>query len=112
VDVELMPQRTDAAAYDDGAGQSPAFGPNVPNPFQPQTALRYALPQAGHVQISVHDPEGRMITTLVDRWLASGPHVAHWDGRDAAGRQAAPGVYFAMLKTAGHEASWRMVRMR
>ena len=40
---------------------------NVPNPFREQTRLRFALPEAAHVQLVVYDVRGREASTLIDR---------------------------------------------
>jgi hypothetical protein len=112
VDVELMPRRNDVTASDGLAVRPVVLGPNAPNPFNPQTSLSYTLAEAGHTTIKVYDPAGRMVTKLVDQWLAGGAHVTHWDGRNTAGRQTAPGVYVATLRVGPYEVSWRMVRTR
>ena len=39
---------------------------NYPNPFNPETATRYALPQTGHVRLAVYDMTGRTVTVLID----------------------------------------------
>lgn len=112
VDIRLLPRRTDTVANDDVTGRAVLLGPNTPNPFNPQTTLSYMLTDAAHSTIKLYDPSGRVVATLVDQWSGAGVHVVQWDGRDAIGRQVAPGVYIAKLKAGPHEASWRMVRSR
>ena len=36
-------------------------------PFREQTRLRFALPEAAHVQLVVYDVRGREASTLIDR---------------------------------------------
>jgi hypothetical protein len=72
---------------------------NVPNPFNPSTELRFELPAAGRVQLSIYDIEGRLVRRLVDGVLEAGPHAERWDGRDQAGRDVASGIYFSRLST-------------
>ena len=56
---------------------------------------------------------GRHVTTLVAGERPAGRHVARWDGREANGRPAANGVYFAQMRTAdGVVADRRFVLMR
>ncbi len=72
--------------------------PNVPNPFNPMTAIRYELAAPAVVTLRIHDLRGRLVRTLMaGRHLAAGPHRTLWDGRDDAGREAPSGVYFCRL---------------
>ena len=46
---------------------------NYPNPFNPQTTIRFDVPERVHVRLYVFNVLGRMIVTLVDEQLARGP---------------------------------------
>ena len=74
---------------------------NYPNPFNPSTTLRYDLPRAAHVRLSVYDVTGRHVRTVFDRRMSAGSHQTVWDGTDVAGRDAASGVYVVRLTTNG-----------
>jgi hypothetical protein len=52
---------------------------NYPNPFNPTTVIRYALPQAGEVQLEVYDMMGRKVSTLVRGTKSAGYHEAVFD---------------------------------
>jgi len=67
---------------------------NVPNPFNPETEIQYNVRTAGRVRVSVFDPSGRLVRTLLDSTVPSGPHSVRWDGRRSDGSAAASGVYF------------------
>lgn len=82
------------------SGRTPnafALERNVPNPFNPRTVLRYAVPRSGAVALRVYDARGRAVTTLVDGVRDAGYHQVTWDGRDDAGDRVASGVYFARM---------------
>lgn len=93
-------------AVDDPIGATPerfSVGPNYPNPFNPKTTLRFALPAAAHTTVRVYDVSGRLVKTLVDETLAAAVHTVEWTGRDAAGREVAAGVYFYRIRSGEHE---------
>lgn len=70
-----------------------------PNPFNPSTRIEYNLPRASHLRVKVFDVSGRLVATLIDERVAAGAGHVIWDGRDAAGKTAASGVYFYELRT-------------
>jgi len=73
---------------------------NFPNPFNPETTIRYNLPEAGRVKLEVFDLLGRHVVTLVDRDNhAAGFHQISWKGQDDSGRQVATGVYIYRLSS-------------
>jgi len=72
---------------------------NYPNPFNSSTAIAFALPRAGHVQIEIFDILGREIAMLADDDLSAGWHRATWDGRTLSGNDAPSGIYFCRLTT-------------
>jgi hypothetical protein len=78
-----------------------ALHQNVPNPFNPTTTIRYALPDAAHVRLNVYDITGRRVRTFVDADVSAGWHSVEWDGRDALGRPVASGVYISRVEASG-----------
>ena len=72
-----------------------------PNPFNPRTTLRFALPNPGPVTLDVHDLAGRLVRRLVTGSLPAGEHEVIWNGNDDAGRAVASGQYLARLEPAG-----------
>jgi hypothetical protein len=72
--------------------------PAYPNPFNPQTVIRFQMPERAAVEISIYNPAGQRVRTLVRGELESGKHRVRWDGRDRAGRGLASGAYFYRMK--------------
>ncbi len=70
-----------------------ALAPNYPNPFNPSTALAYALPRPASVRLTVYDALGRHVRTLVESEQPAGSYTVRWDGHDDAGRPVPSGVY-------------------
>jgi hypothetical protein len=92
-----------------------AFGlpPNVPNPFNPATMIRFAVPYGTHVQLCIFDAQGRLVRTLVDDWR-NGPaeHRVTWNGTDDRGRVVAGGVYTCRIRASGFEQTRRMTLVK
>ena len=82
-----------------------ALDPNFPNPFNPQTHVRFQLPQPSVVTLRIYDVLGQEIRTLAEGIHAAGVHQTTWDGRDSRGRQVASGVYFYALEARAAEAA-------
>ncbi|MBK8165538.1 MAG: hypothetical protein IPK64_06150 [bacterium] len=68
-----------------------------PNPFNPLTNLRYALPRAGEVAVTIHDLQGRLVRVLVRGAQGAGEHQVAWDGRDDRGQAVPSGPYFGRV---------------
>jgi len=87
------------------------LAPNVPNPFNPRTTLRFELTAGATVELAVFDVSGRRIATLAAGHRAAGRHEAVWQGRDDDGRSVPSGVYLARLRVDGPQRGLYAVRM-
>ena len=77
---------------------------NFPNPFNPETSIRYNLPEAASVSVVIYDQLGRRVRTLLENVTQqAGYQNVWWDGREAAGKQVASGIYLYKI-TAGKQA--------
>lgn len=84
----------------------------TPNPFHHETQFEFVLGNREHVDLSVYDVRGRLVSHLARGMFSSGPHAAVWTGTSADGTPAASGIYFAMLKTESHRSTQRVVLSR
>lgn len=84
-----------------GASLAYRLEPAYPNPFNPTTTLRFALPEPSQVALRVFDIRGRLIRTLAQGARPAAQHVARWDGRDDAGLALPSGVYLVRLDAIG-----------
>lgn len=75
-----------------------ALEQNLPNPFNSNTVIPFALPEEGPVELAVYDLLGRRVATLTQGKQPAGRHMGQWDGRDEAGRSLASGVYLYRLR--------------
>jgi hypothetical protein len=95
-------------------GHPERFGlePNYPNPFNPETMIRYHLPVVGDVELTVCSAVGSTVRTLVNSTERAGAHAVRWDGRDDYGRPLPSGVYLCRLKTLEAAASRKMLMLK
>ncbi len=73
---------------------------NYPNPFNPSTTIRYALPVDAHVAIRVYDVIGREVAILVNEEQRAGYHQTVFDSGGLAS-----GVYHYRLEAKPGEGS-------
>ena len=78
------------------------LGDSYPNPFNPQVVipLDLAMDAAG-MSLTVYDVLGQQVRQLWDGPLVAGSHRFVWNGRDAAGKGVAAGVYIYKVEIDG-----------
>jgi hypothetical protein len=85
---------------------------SYPNPFNPETTVRYTLPSKGRVTIAVYDLRGAHVATLVEQEMDAGAYTVEWNGRDDRGNPAGSGVYFARLASPAGQRSYKMTLLK
>jgi len=87
-----------------------ALEPNYPNPFNPETTIRYSIGNenlstrtGSHVRLVVYDLLGRELAVLVDETKPPGDHAVRFDGS-----RLASGVYLYRMTSGGFSASRTM----
>lgn len=85
---------------------------NFPNPFNPSTEIRLALPAEALIRLDLYNLLGRRVRTLADGVLEAGYHTLTWDGTDQNGRQVASGIYFYRITTANFTQSRKMLLLK
>jgi len=81
--------------------------PNVPNPFNPSTIVRYTTARNGFVTLKVYDVIGREVKTLVQLEQKPGAYEVYFDGSAMAN-----GVYFARLQVSDETALRRILLVK
>lgn len=81
----------------------------VPNPFNPETQVRFTLNESAVVELQVFDVRGRKVVDLARSVYGSGEHAVRWAGRDSRGQAVASGVYLVRMKTAGYASTQRVL---
>ena len=85
---------------------------NYPNPFNSDTAIRYFLPSATAMQLSIHNLGGQEVAILDAGFRTAGDHEVRWNGRDDDGRLLSTGVYFYRLRTIGQTETRKLLLLQ
>jgi len=96
--------------------QSPVSPPNdigIIRLFNPQTTIKYDLPEPTPVTLRVFDIAGRLVDVVVEgEYMPGGTHTASWTCRDSQGRAMPSGTYFYRLEADGFVETRRMTLIR
>lgn len=85
---------------------------NTPNPFNPETTIRYEVPTGGLVQLNIYNLGGQKVACLVDQVQMAGSYTITWDGRDNAGQELATGIYLYSLHAGTRIEARRLLLLR
>ena len=85
---------------------------NYPNPFNPETTIRFDLLKDDFVSIEIFNTKGQKVKTLVNSSVASGSHTVVWNGVDDNGRTVGSGVYFYRMTTGEYSSVKRMMLLK
>ena len=85
---------------------------NFPNPFNPETTIKYQLPEAANVILEIYNITGQKIATLVNQQQSPGLRSAVWDGRDQFGAIMSSGIYIYRIQANDFTEARKMVLLR
>ena len=85
---------------------------NTPNPFNPETMIRYELPTEAEVHLEVFDVLGQRVRTLAVGVRSAGAHEVIWNGRSDEGAKVGNGVYLCRLQAGGFAQVRRMLLLK
>jgi hypothetical protein len=80
---------------------------NYPNPFNPNTIIKFELPKASQVSLTVYDMLGRKVSVLVNEKREAGVHEVKFEGSNLAS-----GVYFYRLSAVDFVSTKRMLVLK
>ncbi len=107
------------ALFGDGSGRTGlprafSLGQNAPNPFNPSTTIKFAVPEgkAGPVTLKVYDVRGRLVRSLVDGFKEAGDYTVFWGGIDENGQNVSSGVYFYRMIAGDFTQTRKMVMLK
>ena len=96
--------------------QAYALSENFPNPFNPETVIRFTVPDEGDmpqtVTLAVYNARGQEVKTLIEGDYQPGTYQARWDGTDGTGNYLQSGIYFCRMRAGDFMDMKKMVLLR
>ncbi len=80
---------------------------NYPNPFNPTTTIKFSLPEASNVKLTVYNALGQKVAELVNSTLSAGSHSVNWDATNVSS-----GLYFYEISSNNFSAVKKMMLMK
>ncbi len=80
---------------------------NFPNPFNPQTTIRFSLARPGKVRLTVFNVLGQKVGTLLDKTMQAGQHQIVFDGS-----RLASGIYWYRLEAGNFTQVKKMILLK
>ena len=79
-----------------------ALHQNFPNPFNPDTTIKYDLAESADVTLQIYNVLGQVIRTLVaSEAQNAGRYQIRWNGMDDRGVPVSSGIYFYQISADG-----------
>jgi len=69
---------------------------NFPNPFNPSTTIKFSLPKATHVTLSIYNSLGQEVSKLISKDMNAGVYTTEWNATSFAS-----GVYYYRIVASG-----------
>ena len=85
---------------------------NYPNPFNPETTIRFSVKEATPVTIEIYNTKGQLVKTLINEAKEAGNHSVVWNGKDNSGRSVSSGVYFYKMNAGKYSSTKKMIMMK
>jgi len=89
-----------------------ALHSNYPNPFNPETRLRFEVGAQVATKLVVYDMLGRIVRSFDQKEYNPGRHIINWDGRDNRGQLVSSGIYIYRMKAGDYVDHKKMTLIR
>jgi hypothetical protein len=73
-----------------------------PNPASEKVEIGFNANEAGFVQLSIFDLNGRIVKEITAANLGAGPYTTEWDLTNESGKRVGAGIYFAKVINTGN----------
>ena len=86
---------------------------NFPNPFNPNTVIRYSVPHSSEISLNIYDALGNLIKEIVNGRQSAGNYEIDINAHELInGKDLASGVYFYSLRSGSIVITKRMVLIK
>lgn len=86
--------------------------PAYPNPFNPNTTIRYDLDKRSRISLTIHNVVGERVRTLVDEFQSPGSKSVIWNGRNDQGQLVGSGFYIYLLRAGDESKANKMTLLK
>ena len=83
---------------------------NHPNPFNPNTNIKFELATPSHVNLSIFNITGQHIRTVIDEYENAGLHIQNWDAVMDNGMSAPSGIYVYRLSVRNKDRAFQQTK--
>ncbi|MBN2830251.1 MAG: choice-of-anchor J domain-containing protein, partial [Candidatus Cloacimonetes bacterium] len=85
---------------------------NYPNPFNPETEIRFELNETSDVTIDVFNIKGQFVKRIAEGNYTVGGHSIVWNGKDTQNKLVSSGVYFYKMQSGTYTKTRKMILMK
>ena len=90
-----------------------ALHDNFPNPFNPETKIRFSVGGQENIKLVIYDVMGRQVRSLLNgESYGPGFHVVNWNGIDNQGQKVPSGMYIYRIKAGDFIADKKMLLVK
>jgi len=80
---------------------------NYPNPFNPTTTIKFSIPEASNVKLTIYNAIGQKVAEVVNGTMEAGSYSFNWDATNVAS-----GLYFYELNTNNFSSVKKMMLLK
>jgi FlgD Ig-like domain len=85
---------------------------NYPNPFNPSTSIKYSIPEASRVIVSIYDINGNLISAIADNNQNAGTYEIKWNGKNNDNVSVVSGIYLCRVQAGNCSKILKMVLLK
>ncbi|MBN2460729.1 MAG: hypothetical protein JXB60_03900 [Candidatus Cloacimonetes bacterium] len=85
---------------------------NNPNPFNPETEIRFALASAQNIKLDIFNLKGETVNILIDDFYQPGIYTVTWRGIDQNNKKVSSGIYLYRMIAGEMRSTKKMILLK